>query len=211
MIVTEIISDPNPKIIDIIKKELSTISHQDLHNIENYQGLFDNIDEYDCFHVVTENDILVGFSGLYSKRWGNIGRAIQRAYKNPLFRRKGLSYNSSPNEKQHLWSTLFLPLQIEFAKKIELDAIFVSTEFPRRWSSLERFTRLANEYLNEYSFEILPDMYFVCNKYNEEQKYIGSHLSKTCWQNITLCRLNNEYVFDFELMTHNEWKNHFES
>lgn len=214
MDINDIIRDPNPVIIKIVEKELETLLAQKLHNVDNYLGLLDKIQDYDCFHVITEDDTLIAFGGLYSKRWNNVGRALQRAYKNPLYRRKGLSYNSSTDNFQHLWSEILAPLQISVAKKIGLDAIIVTTEFPRRWKSLNRFTQeffKLPEHSDLYGmFEMLPDMYFVCNKYNVDEKYTGVHLTKTCWQNVSLCTLNNEYVFDFESMTHNEWKDHFE-
>ena len=204
MVIKDIINDPDPIILNIIEKELQTLSEQKLHNVENYQGLLDSIQDYDCFHVITEDDTLIAFGGLYSKRWNNVGRALQRAYKNPLYRRKSLAYNSTDN-MQHLWSEVFAPLHIAFANKIGLDAVFVTTEFPRRWRSLNQFTQRLNG-----TFEMLPNMYFICNKYNAEGKYIGAHFAKTCWQNVSLSVLNNEYIFDFDSMTHNEWRSHFE-
>ena len=205
MVIKDIINNPDPIILNIIEKELQTLSEQKLHNVENYQGLINDIKDYDCFHVITEDDTLIAFCGLYSKRWNNVGRALQRAYKSPLYRRKSLAYNSTTDNMQHLWSEIFAPLQIAFANKIGLDAIFVTTEFPRRWRSLDRFTQHLNK-----TFEMLPNMYFICNKYNTEGKYIGAHFAKTCWQNVSLCVLNNEYVFDFDSMTHKEWRSHFE-
>ena len=214
MDINDIISDPNPVIIKIVEKELETLLAQKLHNVDNYLGLLDKIQDYDCFHVITEDDTLIAFGGLYSKRWNNVGRGLQRAYKNPLYRRQGLSYNSSTDNFQHLWSEVFIPLQISVAKKIGLDAMFVTTEFPRRWKSLNRFTqeffKLPENSSIYGAFEMLPNMYFICNKYNTEGKYIGAHFAKTCWQNVSLCVLNNEYVFDFDSMTHNEWRDHFE-
>jgi len=206
MVIEDIVNNPDPLILNIIEKELQSLSDQKLYNIKNYKTLLDEVSEYDCFHVLIEQNTLIAFSGLYSKRWGNIGRALQRTYKNPMYRRKGLGYNSSTDNMQHLWSDIFTPLQISFAKQIELDAIFVTTEFPRRWKSLNRFTERLNG-----TFTLLPDMYFVCNKHNKQGKYIGSHLEKTCWQNVTLCTLNNNYTFDLDSMTHEEWKEHFEN
>mgnify|MGYP001198490511 CR=1 FL=1 len=205
MDINEIIHNPDPVILGIIEKELQTLSEQKLHNIENYQGLINDMKDYDCFHVITEDDTLIAFCGLYSKRWNNVGRVLQRGYKSPLYRRKSLSYNSSTDNFQHLWSEIFAPLQIAFANKIGLDAVFVTTEFPRRWRSLNQFTQRLNG-----TFEMLPNMYFICNKYNTEGKYIGAHFAKTCWQNVSLCILNDEYIFDFDSMTHNEWRSHFE-
>tara|TARA_B100001245_G_C22812227_1_gene391118 strand:+ start:228 stop:893 length:666 start_codon:yes stop_codon:yes gene_type:complete len=206
MDINDIISNPDPVVLDIIEKELQTLSEQGLHNVENYQGLLDEIQDYDCFHVITEGNTLVAFGGLYSKRWGNVGRALQRAYKNPLYRRKSLSYNSTTDSMQHLWSSVFAPLQVDVAQKLGLDAVFVTTEFPRRWGSLNTFTQRLDGI-----FEMLPDMYFICNKYNKQGKYIGRHnFSSVCWQNTTLCVLNDDYTFNFESMTHNEWRTRFD-
>ena len=55
------------------------------------------------------------------------------------------------------------------------------------------------------SFKILPDMYFTC------PKKFHSAVHKYCWQNITLCKLNGNYIFNFESITHKEWKECFEN
>jgi len=199
-VIEDIINKPNPTILNIIEKEIQTISKQNLHNEKNYKRLLNEIGDYDCFHVMLEGNTLIAFSGLYSKRWGNVGRALQCTYKNPKYRRKGLGYDSSIDDMQHLWSDIFIPLQIEVAKKLKLDAVIVTTEFPRRWTSLKRFTERLDD-----SFKLLPDMYFTCPKKFQFAK------DKYCWQNVTLCTLNDSYIFDFESITHKEWKECFEN
>jgi hypothetical protein len=198
MVIEDIINKPNPTILSIIEKELETLYKQNLHNEKNYKKLLNEIGDYDCFHVMLEGNTLIAFSGLYSKRWGNVGRGLQSTYKNPKYRRKGLGYNSNTDNMQHLWSDIFIPLQVEVAKKIKLDAVIVTTEFPRRWISLKRFTERLNS-----TFKLLPDMYFTCSKKSNPYNH------KYCWQNVTIHTLNTNYTFDFDSITHKEWKEYF--
>jgi hypothetical protein len=199
-VIKDIVEYPMPSILRIIEKEIQTLDKQNLHNAKNYKKMLTEIGDYDCFHVMLEDDTLIAFSGLYSKRWGNVGRALQCTYKNPKYRRKGLGYDSSIDGMQHLWSSTFIPLQMKVAKKRKLDAVIVSTEFPRRWYSLKKFTERLDG-----SFKLLPDMYFTC------PRKFQSAVHKYCWQNITLCTLNDNYIFNFESITHKEWKECFEN
>ena len=68
------------QLIDLVRNELKNIDSQKLHNVENYKkllGQLDNLqDFYDGFHVITEYNKLIGFAGLYTKRWDNIGRRL---------------------------------------------------------------------------------------------------------------------------------------
>ncbi len=188
------------QLIDLIKNELKDIDSQKLHNVENYKKLLEQLenlqDFYDGFHVITEYNKLVGFAGLYTKRWNNVGRILQCTYKIPSLRRNALHY--SDEKHQHLWSRLVAPLQVSLAQKLKLDAVFVSLEYPRRYSSLEKFTNLTNKYLNGYEFVMQPHMYLTC------EKSLTEHWS--CWQNITLCKINPNYKFNFEQITHQQWK-----
>lgn len=190
------------QLIDLIKNELKDIDSQKLHNVENYKKLLTQLDDlqdhYDGFHVITEYNKLIGFAGLYSKRWNKVGRVLQCTYKIPSLRRNALHY--SQDKYQHLWSKLVIPHQLKLAQELKLRAVFVSLEYPRRFSSLKKFTDLTNNYTNS-KFIMQPDMYLTCPE--------SARLHWSCWQNITLCRFDSSYEFNFESITHEQWKKKF--
>ena len=200
---TKAYNDRAEQLIKLIQDELKDIESQNLHNEKNYKTLLTHLEKldeyYDGFHVITQYNKLIGFAGLFSKRWGNVGRVLTTTYKIPSLRRKSLAYTD--DKFQHLWSTNIAPIQVFLAKELKLDAVFVSTEYPRRHSSLNRFTDLTNKYISD-KFVMQPHMYRTCAMY-------GDHWS--CWQNITLCKLNPTYMFDFDMMTKEQWKINYQS
>ena len=203
MDIKDIIIDQNQQTINLVQKELEQIDSQNLHNEANYKKLLSQLNNfsnfYDAFHVITEDDKLIGFSGLHSNRWGNVGRILQCTYKTIDTRRNGISYAFS-NKSNNAISIKMALLQINIAKQKGLEAVFVSLEYPRRYVTLNNFTKLINK-KSKYKFALQPYMYLTC------PQIARNHWS--CWQNITLCKLNFNYKFDFEYITHKQWKKNY--
>ena len=152
MVIEDIVNNKRAdQLIDLVRNELKDIDSQKLHNVENYKKLLGQLDDlqdfYDGFHVITEYDKLIGFAGLYTKRWDNIGRILQCTYKTIDTRRNGILYAFS-NKSNNAISIKMALLQINIAKQKGLEAVFVSLEYPRRYVTLNNFTKLIKSLRN---------------------------------------------------------------
>ena len=124
---------------------------------DNYSNL-DPI-EFECFTAVVEDNTILCFSALQLSQdnWGSrIGRCSTRMWVHPNYRLPGMK--KFVGGDKFLNTTYCLPIQIEQAKSLGLDCIFVSRE-----DNLLGF----NEYINLIiintgtEFIMLPEKYKV--------------------------------------------------
>lgn len=112
------------------------------------------------FPVLIENDEIVCFSGLQinPEKWGACARINARMWIDPRYRHNYLTKMTNP--ERFLNTRYLLPIQIEHAKKLNIDTVFISRE-GRYKKFLERYCDLI--LLNTgYKFTVLDHRYNVC-------------------------------------------------
>lgn len=125
-------------------------------------------DEFLSFPVVIENDRIICFSGLHynERRWGKgLARFSSRMWIHPEYRIKSISkFSGGP---KFLNSTYCLPLQIQKAKEVGLDSVFISRE--HNLLGFKQYIDLIK--INcDLEFEIKPNRYNVCGRTYDEQE-----------------------------------------
>ena len=172
MQVIDLISDPQ----DQLWKD--TIEYIDSTNDilkNNYINI--KFKEFLSFPVVIENNQIICFSGLHynERRWGkNLARFSSRMWIHPDYRIKSISkFSGGP---KFLNSTYCLPLQIQKAKEIGLDSVFISRE--HNLIGFKQYIDLIKINCN-LDFKIKPNRYNVCGRtYDEEEgcvQYVAVH------------------------------------
>jgi hypothetical protein len=123
---------------------------------DNYSNL-DPI-EFECFTAVVEDNTILCFSALQLSQdnWGSrIGRCSTRMWVHPNYRLPGMK--KFVGGDKFLNTTYCLPIQIEQAKSLGLDCIFVSRE-----DNLLGF----NEYINLIKINTGTKFTMLSEKYN---------------------------------------------
>lgn len=172
MQVIDLISDPQYRLWK------NTIEYIDSTNDilkNNYINI--KFKEFLSFPVVIENDQIICFSGLHynERRWGkNLARFSSRMWIHPDYRIKSISkFSGGP---KFLNSTYCLPLQIQKAKEIGLDSVFISRE--HNLIGFKQYIDLIKINCN-LDFKIKPNRYNVCGRtYDEEEgcvQYVAVH------------------------------------
>ncbi len=172
MQVIDLILDPQDR---LWKDTIEYIMNTDDHLKSNYINI--KFDEFLSFPAVIENDKIICFSGLHynERRWGkNLARFSSRMWVHPDYRIKGISkFTGGP---KFLNSTYCLPLQIQKAKEVGLDTVFISRE-----SNLIGFSQYIDliKINCNLEFEIKPNRYNVCGRTYDEQEgcvqYVAVH------------------------------------
>jgi hypothetical protein len=170
--VIDLILDPQDR---LWKDTIEYIMNTDDHLKSNYINI--KFDEFLSFPAVIENDKIICFSGLHynERRWGkNLARFSSRMWVHPDYRIKGISkFTGGP---KFLNSTYCLPLQIQKAKEVGLDTVFISRE-----SNLIGFSQYIDliKINCNLEFEIKPNRYNVCGRTYDEQEgcvqYVAVH------------------------------------
>lgn len=159
---------------------------------DNYKNISNLWKNYKCFTVVYEPSWpitfgrqkyeAVAFSGLQTDRFGGrIGRALTRTYYSNTVRKNNLSPRKLPN----LASRYMLPLQYEYAKKHNLDHIFISFESTlarKKFTTL--FTNVLNKTYKNQNWKELDGLYYTCK--------IDGNIKDSCWQHIILSSFNDK-------------------
>lgn len=148
-------------------------SNDDLR--ENYINI--NFKEFLSFPVVVENNKIICFSGLHynERRWGkNLARFSSRMWIHPDYRIKGISkFSGGP---KFLNSTYCLPIQLNKAREMGLDCVFISRE--HNLLGFKQYVDLIKINCN-LDFKIKPNRYNVCGKTYDEQEgcvqYVAVH------------------------------------
>ena len=157
-------------LLDQIEQDASLTQHR---NSKNYINLKNNLDNFLSYELLVDrNSNVIASSGL-QKYQDRQCRVASRTYTVSKYRKSGgSSLQFSEN--------IFLPYEIEVAKKHDQRLVFFSIELLRRRNSVNRFCRNLNNL--GMNFKIHPNMINTCRQYlklgiatvNEEQ---------SCWQN----------------------------
>lgn len=207
----DIIEDKNSLGKKLFDEEIERIKHQNFSLKHNYLNI--NLQEFLSFDIVTYNNELVCFSGMQIRPAvfpTNTARVHSRFYFSEKYRRKTLSVFRDRLNNYEIPELAFpgflvtLPYQIEKAKKMGLDAVFISREKINEFSGkseklrLDTFRKLHN---GAYELKVLPKLYNMCGMPID---------NKECWQYIFYTILNtNKTEILFESMksiTLDEWK-----
>lgn len=145
--------------------------------VENAGSLKDNYEEldpldYKSFTAVIENNTIICFSALQTNEdWGSkIGRCSTRMWVHPDYRLPGMKKFSGGDK--FLNTTYCLPIQIEKAKALDLDCVFISRE--------ENFLGF-NEYIKLIKINTSADFLMLPNKYKifEVDQYVAVNAIST--------------------------------
>jgi hypothetical protein len=144
-------------------------------NAANYATLDADYLTYDCFTVVTFEDEVVAFSGLSpTNNPPEISRALTRMYYVPDWRRKGASQLlANMDDKPTIVTGAMLSHQVEHARQIGKEHVFISVEFLRRRAFATQFAAYLRLHTGE-PWSLLDGMYLTCPAPD----------SVNCWQNI---------------------------
>lgn len=165
-------------LIDLFWNTIDTIDHK------NYNRKEINLDEFDYFSLVLDNDKIAAFSGLMTNRWGpRIGRCASRLWVQPEYRTNGLV-------PSNFNSTLMMPNQILWAENSrKYDMVFWSREYPHKRHFSKMVKRSTSNCPYGYEHHALPHIYNVCKKGK-------SHHS--CWQRIAYVEFNKQWELDLD-------------
>ncbi len=187
------------------QRKLNEIASGPDRNAKNYLDFFFDRSEYSAHRpsltgnmgidVVMEEDEIIAFSSLYgngTRYPKGYARALNRFWLHPDYRKKSLSgYHGKSIGSLHM-----LPQQLERAKELGLEAVFVSMEFISRRPAMEEFVK----YNEDLGFVLLPHMYNTCGNMNDD---------KRCWQNIAVTWLGNARRLPLPRMEVYEWLERF--
>jgi hypothetical protein len=137
--------------------------------------------DYKSFTAVVEDNVIICFSALQvsESRWGSkIGRCSTRMWIHPLYRMQGMKKFSGGNK--FLNSTYCLPVQMEKARELDLDYVFISRE--DNLLGFQAYINLIKINTNE-DFTLLPNKYNICG--HEDV------ISNSCKQYVAVKCLNN--------------------
>jgi hypothetical protein len=146
---------------------------------DNYVGLDPR--QFECFPCLIENNQIICFSALQVSpdRWGHkIGRVSTRMWIHPSYRFASLTRFTGGSK--YLNTTYCLPMQIEYAKQMDLDLLFISRE--------ENFKGFA-EYINlvwtncQHKFILEQEKFNVCGSLDP--------VPESCKQWVAYLELNN--------------------
>lgn len=143
---------------DIWFKTLDMISSSKDELKDNYQDLCPQ--NFLSFPAVFENNEIICFSGLQAdpRKWGtSIARVSSRMWIHPDYRFQGMAkFTEGP---RFLNSYYCIPLQIEKAKELGYECLFMSRE--RNKTAFEEFGNLVNRNTGS-NFVLLEKRYNVC-------------------------------------------------
>ncbi len=157
------------------KDTIDYISGTDDRLKSNYTNI--KFNEFLSFPAVVENNKIICFSGLHynERRWGQgIARFSSRMWIHPDYRIKGIG--KFTGGAKFLNSTYCLPVQINKAKEVGLDAVFISREY--NLIGFKQYIDLIK--INcDLDFNIKPNRYNVCGHTYDEQEgciqYVAVH------------------------------------
>ncbi len=157
------------------KDTIDYISGTDDRLKSNYTNI--KFNEFLSFPAVVENNKIICFSGLHynERRWGQgLARFSSRMWIHPDYRIKGIG--KFTGGAKFLNSTYCLPVQINKAREVGLDAVFISREY--NLIGFKQYIDLIK--INcDLDFNIKPNRYNVCGHTYDEQEgciqYVAVH------------------------------------
>ena len=153
----------------------------------NYSQKNFSLDDQTEVTVVYYDKTLVAFSTIFNRADfypPNTYRVLNRSWKNPNIRWRKPPY--------YILSSLMLKPQIEKAKELNADAVFISSEGRRsRW--LRSWIEGANKEYNNWTQ--INGMVQVCG---------GAYIK--CWQNVGYLPLKDNYKHSFKTVSYDDWE-----
>jgi len=175
----------------------------------NYQGLFAQLKDYMCFHVLEMDDEPVAFAGLWNPGVfpKTCARALTRTFYHPKIR------NARPisghQERRHNVVNFairdLLPRQVAHAQKLGLEAVFISIENGLRRGAARSVCQWIQRLYPEQHWRLLGELHNTCR--NRPKAFPnGVNPSSKCWQNIVLLELEAGYKFPLPAMSAEDWR-----
>lgn len=156
--------------LDQIEKDAYVSTHRNRNNYLNIKKSLAKFLSYEI--IINDNDEVVAASGL--KLYVNEARAASLTYITSKFRKKNLNNNLLLSEE------VFVPYEVEVAKKNNVKGIFFSIELYRRRNAIKKFCK--NLAKRGIFFNLYPKMVNTCRKYNIST----INMEQPCWQNIAV-------------------------
>lgn len=201
-----------PEVTLKFKSMVNGIKAEDHPNSTIFDGLDKSFGEFLCFNVLTFEEEICAFSGLYNNGTfpANTARALTRMYYSPKFRTKTLvPFKGEARNRISFSANWFLPYQVQFARNLGLDSVFFSVEHTRRRRSVKNFISWINDHPeacgSSSQWELLDGMYNTCRT-EKDGKSIGINKSPTCWQNIAFLELKEDSELVLPRMSVEEWQ-----
>ena len=178
------------KLLHLQETKIAKDNHR---NISNYKNIVNEVTNFDSFELLLNDDRqIVAFSGLYNNNYfpSNCARICNRTYYNPDFRSKS---------RRPRWSEdYFIPYEIDRAKELGYEYVFISIElFLRRRSLIDIIKYLENKY--SYKWLLEDKMFNTCRQHNDNGDYIGLNPSHKCYQNVCYTQIVDKPLNPFTL------------
>lgn len=186
------------KWIDEFESLRIKISTEDNHRkSKNYDYNLLKLEEQEEASIAYHNNKIVAFSFMCTRPfWGNISRVFNRFYVIPEYRnnvfgknQKSIGATTLAESSKKPFGRMMLDVQIDAAKRMNKDLIFMSREYPSiRWIDNWKEARPTWETNRDHLFQ-------VC---------LADHVS--CWQHCIWLNLNSSNNFSLPSCSINTWK-----
>ncbi len=165
-------------------------------NKNNYLNLDKEYKKYDIFHLLVQEEKIVGFSAVQSFSFpaGHV-RLLSRTFYDPAIRR----INLEKATKASFASNFMLGPQIEHARRQGKSVAFISVEFPRRRRFLQEWLRYINASGTFGQWILSAQMHLVC----------PAPESPNCWQNVAYLPLQEGATLELEGISLAEWRSRY--
>lgn len=172
--------------IPILLDKIATMQQIPHENNANYLNFEKRLVKYECFTiVVNDDDEIMAMCGLYP--FGNgLFRVMDRTLYFNWHREVALnSFKYRNTQNRNYASHHMLPYQIEYAKRIDASAVFVSVQTPKKRRAFAKIISDGN----------YPGFTLLENLYNTTPSD-----GPTCWQSVALYKFK-EYAFHLPMTT----------
>lgn len=207
-LIYDIVKDRDSEGYRLFLNEIESIQRREFKLKANYENI--DLDRFHSFTVLTDSGKLVAFSGLQrAGPWSErVARLSSRFYISPDFQTRGmLAYKFAPNYRSsyHTGSKHLNPYQIEVARRLGLDGVFISREYPLKRKSLVAIAERCAYYDRSGStYELLPVLMNVSATNSRSNR--PAH-----WQNIIAVKFNENFKIGLPELSLEEWKKTFQT
>lgn len=187
--IINILEEPTWKDRFLEKLEIYLLKYPHENN-QSYENFNLELDKYICYHIILDGDNIICGSGLRSKEFFPNGfyRVCDRTF---TFNREYSLFKRLDNNPQEHYGRIFVKEQIKFAKELNANGVFVSTEGKRK-RYLNRWVKAVN-FETGFDFKVLDNLRCTCKIENPK-----------CWQKIALYNFSNK-KFDLPEITYDKY------
>lgn len=201
-LVVDIVSENSEKkalALQLFHQEIEKIRQSDFRLKKNYLNI--DLDKFYSFTVLLAGQELVAFSGLQKPGpWhSRVARISTRLYIAEKFRYssdglKAYKMGEASSPEYHPGSAFLTPYQLNVARKLDLDGVFLTRENPKARKTLYLMAKNCSEFDPTHPhYEVLEHVVNVCPQHNSAGKFIGINDDSSCWQNAIVVRLKPEF------------------